>query len=99
MKHLLSAVVLGLLAIPPAHGQEAPRPYAASRDYSKWEKEVAAYEEADRQAPPPKEGILFIGSSTIRPGRRSPRTSRITMSSTVDSVAPRSSTPRISPTA
>ena len=30
------------------------------------EKEVAAYEAADRQNPPPKGGILFIGSSTIR---------------------------------
>ena len=29
-------------------------------------KEVAAYEAADRQSPPPKGGILFIGSSTIR---------------------------------
>lgn len=64
MKNLLSAIVLGLLAIPSAHGQEFPRLYAEARDYSKWEKEVAAYEASDRQ--PPKGGILFIGSSTIR---------------------------------
>jgi lysophospholipase L1-like esterase len=64
MKHLLSAIALGLLAVPPAHGQEVPRPYAEARDYSKWEKEVAAYEASDHQ--PPKGGILFIGSSTIR---------------------------------
>jgi lysophospholipase L1-like esterase len=57
---------LGLLAaIPPALGQEAS-PYAAKRDYAKWEKEVAAYEASDREKPPPKDGILFIGSSTIR---------------------------------
>ena len=49
-----------------APGQHAPRPYAEARDYAKWEKEVAAYEAADRQSPPPKGGILFIGSSTIR---------------------------------
>jgi lysophospholipase L1-like esterase len=48
-----------------AFGQ-APNTYAATRDYSKWEKEIAAYEQADRDAPPPKGGILFIGSSTIR---------------------------------
>ena len=40
--------------------------YAAARDYTKFEKEVAAYEAADRQKPPEKGGILFIGSSTIR---------------------------------
>src|SRR5580700_9847969 len=68
MKKLSSAVIvaLGLLTVPPAHGQEASRPYAEARDYAKWEKEVAAYEAADRQNPPPKGGILFIGSSTIR---------------------------------
>ena len=62
-------ITLGLLAaIPPAAvlGQAAPRPYAEARDYAKWEKEVAAYEAADRKSPPPKGGILFIGSSTIR---------------------------------
>ena len=72
MKKPLTAAImtLGLLAtLPPAEmlGQPAPGDgYAATRDYSKWEKEVAAYEAADRQATPPKGGILFIGSSTIR---------------------------------
>jgi lysophospholipase L1-like esterase len=67
MKSLTSTVVVvfGLLALPSAQGQY-PSPYAESRDYTKWEKEVAAYEASDRQNPPPKEGILFIGSSTIR---------------------------------
>jgi lysophospholipase L1-like esterase len=68
MKKLSTAaiVALGLLTVPPAHSQQAPRPYADARDYAKWEKEVAAYEASDRQNPPPKGGILFIGSSTIR---------------------------------
>lgn len=39
---------------------------AGSRDFSKWEKEISAYEAADKTSPPPKGGILFIGSSTIR---------------------------------
>jgi lysophospholipase L1-like esterase len=58
-----------LAAISPVRlsGQEAPGSrYAATRDYAKFEKEVAAYEEADRQRPPLKGGILFIGSSTIK---------------------------------
>jgi lysophospholipase L1-like esterase len=63
-------MTLGLLAtLPPADLPGQPSPgigYAATRDYTKWEKEVAAYVAADRQNPPPRGGILFIGSSTIR---------------------------------
>jgi lysophospholipase L1-like esterase len=72
MKKLAIAAVfvLGcLVALPPAvtYGQEVTESgYAAARDYSKWEKEVAAYEQADRTSPPRKGGVLFIGSSTIR---------------------------------
>jgi lysophospholipase L1-like esterase len=67
MKKLAAIITLGLLAASvPAHvpGREESR--YATHDYTKWEKEVAAYEAADRENPPPKGGILFIGSSTIR---------------------------------
>jgi len=44
-----------------------PAPAAAPADkFAKWEKEITAYEAADRAAPPPKGEVLFIGSSTIR---------------------------------
>ncbi len=33
---------------------------------SKWEKDIAAFEAADKTNPPPKGAILFIGSSSIR---------------------------------
>ena len=33
---------------------------------SQWEKTIAAFEEADRKQPPPKQGALFVGSSSIR---------------------------------
>ncbi len=33
---------------------------------SKWEAEIKAFEESDRADPPPKNAILFIGSSSIR---------------------------------
>lgn len=33
---------------------------------SKWSKEIEAFEAADRDNPPPKNAILFIGSSSIR---------------------------------
>ena len=35
-------------------------------DFEKWEKEITAFEQADRSSPPRKGGLLFIGSSTIR---------------------------------
>ena len=68
MKKLITTAVLSLsllAAILPALGQEAS-PHDAKSNFAKWEKEVAAYEASDRQNPPPKDGILFIGSSTIR---------------------------------
>jgi len=34
--------------------------------FAKWEKEISAFEEQDRQTPPPKGGIVFVGSSSIR---------------------------------
>ena len=36
-----------------------------AHDFAKWEKEIAAFEQGDATTPPPKDGILFIGSSTI----------------------------------
>ncbi len=32
----------------------------------RWEKDIRAFEQADRQSPPPKGCILFLGSSSIR---------------------------------
>lgn len=43
------------------------RPAALRKhDSARFEREIAAYEELDRTAPPPKNAVLFIGSSTIR---------------------------------
>jgi hypothetical protein len=39
---------------------------AKEHNFAKWEKEIAAFEAADRETPPPKGGIVFTGSSTIR---------------------------------
>lgn len=35
-------------------------------DTAKWEKEIAAFEQADAAKAPPKGGIVFVGSSSIR---------------------------------
>ena len=72
---LLSCTVL--FVVSPACSQTRPasqsRPATATRpagagdhNFARWEKDIAAYEAMDRTAPPPKGGVLFIGSSTIR---------------------------------
>lgn len=43
-----------------------PAPVPAADPFAKWEKEIAAFEEKDRENPPPKGGIVFVGSSSIR---------------------------------
>jgi lysophospholipase L1-like esterase len=35
-------------------------------DFTRWEKDIAAFERQDRDKPPPKHAILFVGSSSIR---------------------------------
>lgn len=39
---------------------------AKAHDFDRWEKEISAYEKADREKMPAKGGVLFIGSSTVR---------------------------------
>lgn len=34
-------------------------------DFSRWEKDIAAFEQRDRTNPPPQNALLFVGSSTI----------------------------------
>jgi hypothetical protein len=46
----------------PGLADETNRP---SHNYSKWEPAISAYEQADRTNPPPRNALLFIGSSTI----------------------------------
>jgi lysophospholipase L1-like esterase len=41
-------------------------PAQTAHDSTRFEKEIAAFEAADRKNPPPPNGILFIGSSSIR---------------------------------
>ena len=62
MKLRTFLLALSALLIP-AHADEA-KPKADP--FAKWETEIAAFEAADKTNPPPKGGILFIGSSTIR---------------------------------
>ena len=55
------AVALAFLSL-------APNARAAddAAKFSKWEKEITAFEAADQKQPPPKGGIVFVGSSSVR---------------------------------
>jgi lysophospholipase L1-like esterase len=58
--HLPLVVLLLLVSSPTGtHAQKSAGP-------ERWEKDIAAYEAQDKTSPPPKGGIVFIGSSTIR---------------------------------
>ncbi len=57
---LLKSVVLVACCIGLAIQAQTPAP-----DFSRWEKEIAAFEQSDRTNPPPQNALLFIGSSTI----------------------------------
>jgi lysophospholipase L1-like esterase len=39
---------------------------ASNKSSNRWEKDIEAFEKADVENPPPKSGIEFVGSSTIR---------------------------------
>ncbi len=61
MKRPLLFLCTALVAIVPrlANGAET------NHNFARWEKDISAYERADETNPPPKNALLFIGSSTI----------------------------------
>lgn len=61
----------GTVVDPPAPGKVTPgkADSSSSADPAKpprWEKSILAFESQDKKAPPPTDGILFVGSSSIR---------------------------------
>jgi hypothetical protein len=65
MRHLSSSTLLAATVLA-AILQCSPRQFAAELDPKVFEKEIAAFEAADRTNPPPQGGVLFLGSSSIR---------------------------------
>lgn len=57
---LILVTIYCLVAVVAAFSQQATAPA------NKWETDIRKFEEADRQNPPPKNAVLFIGSSSIR---------------------------------
>jgi len=51
--------VMGLMLLVAAGARAQAEP-------DRWEADIRAFEEADRQSPPPDSGVVFVGSSSIR---------------------------------
>jgi hypothetical protein len=58
---------LSLLAWPLLAGEPVKWPPSKppKHDFARWEKTIAAFEQADRANPPPQGAVLLVGSSTI----------------------------------
>src|SRR5215211_5758859 len=63
MNHRFLSALVALLMVTAARVAFS---VSGEHDFAKWEKEIAGDERVDRTNPPPKDGVLFIGSSTIR---------------------------------
>ena len=63
-RRLAAAFLVTFFAVQAASAQ-APAP-APSSNPAQWEKEIQAFEASDKTSPPPSNGIVFIGSSSIR---------------------------------
>lgn len=49
-----------------ATAADRPQPPLEQHPSARWEKQIAAFEARDQRQPPPKNGLLFVGSSSIR---------------------------------
>jgi lysophospholipase L1-like esterase len=56
---ILASLLAGVFVSSPGRTQESAR-------WARWEPAITAFERQDRAKPPPKQGIVFVGSSTIR---------------------------------
>lgn len=54
-----AALALAALLLVTPRAQAAPEP-------NRWEEAITAFEDQDREAPPARDGVLFVGSSSIR---------------------------------
>jgi lysophospholipase L1-like esterase len=61
----LELVLLGVL-LAPCPGWAQPTVAPPALDLARWEDAIRAFEEADRRTPPPQDGLLLVGSSSIR---------------------------------
>jgi lysophospholipase L1-like esterase len=62
----MNPVVFSLALVLALFGGSFSIEAAPGHDFAKWENDIKAFEEMERTNPPPKGGMLFIGSSTIK---------------------------------
>ena len=72
---LLAVIPCSAQAPSATGGDPATRPTGRvdARGPARWEREIAAFEAADRANPPPKGAVLFVGASTITLWKSLPR--------------------------
>ncbi len=58
--------LLALTAAVPTRGEKPPASAPTAAPSARFEKEIEAFEAADRKAPPPPGAVLFVGDSAIR---------------------------------
>jgi lysophospholipase L1-like esterase len=58
--------VLLLLALPAIVAAVSPAVADEPDGFARWEKAISAFEKQDREQSPPKDAVLFVGSSSIR---------------------------------
>jgi lysophospholipase L1-like esterase len=66
LRSCLWTVLLACLVLPSAQAQTTHAPAPAALDLAQWEADIRAFEEADRQTLPPHDGVLLVGSSSVR---------------------------------
>ena len=60
MRHVRTLAALVIVSLSPlCRGADAPKP-------APFENEIQAFEQSDSASPPPKDAVLFVGSSSIR---------------------------------
>ena len=62
---LLFLAALRFILLAALHAAEVPND-AVAKHAARFEKEIAAFEEADKKSPPPQGAILFVGDSAVR---------------------------------
>jgi lysophospholipase L1-like esterase len=61
MRLIPSLLIVALGCLRPCAAAEEP-----ADDFSRWEKAISAFDEMDAREPPPKGGVVFVGSSSMR---------------------------------
>ena len=65
--HRLLALALSVLLVSPSGWAQAPAaPAAPATGLAQWEPDIRAFEDADRRTPPRRDGVLLVGSSSMR---------------------------------